>query len=288
MFDFLKKIFGLQKYKTEYRQVNVAPGNAIVTEYKNAIGQVYGSGTVFLRKGERITAAFDLRPQFELIKMENVVTADLIPLTIRVSIGYCIKPADPDDDEFSIIKERNYGLFPVHPETLIKATYNVGIGGWKAWVIRVVRNQVRKHILSYSLIEVYALKGSGAENSQRIRQIGTEVLNEINSFSPHSVGITVFSVNILQIILPDELEQSRQKSFGSKEDLKITELSVEQQKIILTRRLQKLKERCAIKGIDIEPHYLIEIEDIEVDLKELTQQNKNEMIVNAAQQSHFC
>jgi hypothetical protein len=39
--------------------------------------------------------------------------------------------------------------------------------------------------------------------------------------------------------------------------------SIRQQAINFSRRLQKLQEIYAIKGIDTEPHYLIEIEDIE-------------------------
>jgi hypothetical protein len=45
--------------------------------------------------------------------------------------------------------------------------------------------------------------------------------------------------------------------------------SIKQQIINLTRRLQKLREIQALKGIDMEPHYLIEIEDIEKRLEEL-------------------
>ena len=50
---------------------------------------------------------------------------------------------------------------------------------------------------------------------------------------------------------------------------------VSKQEILnLSRRLQKLREVRALKGIDTEPHYLLEIEDIEATLAELTQQRK--------------
>ena len=51
--------------------------------------------------------------------------------------------------------------------------------------------------------------------------------------------------------------------------------SVDQQIINLSRRLQKLREIQALKGIDLEPHYLIEIEDIEEELEELQKQRKD-------------
>jgi hypothetical protein len=51
--------------------------------------------------------------------------------------------------------------------------------------------------------------------------------------------------------------------------------SIKQQIINLTRRLQKLREIQALKGIDLEPHYLIEIEDLEARLDELQQQRKS-------------
>ena len=50
--------------------------------------------------------------------------------------------------------------------------------------------------------------------------------------------------------------------------------SVEQQIINLSRRLDKLREIKALKGIDTEPHILIEIEDIEKELQALQAQRK--------------
>ena len=49
----------------------------------------------------------------------------------------------------------------------------------------------------------------------------------------------------------------------------------EQEILNLSRRLQKLREIRALKGIDTEPHYLLEIEDIEATLDELTRQRKH-------------
>ena len=43
----------------------------------------------------------------------------------------------------------------------------------------------------------------------------------------------------------------------------------------LSRRLNKLQEIKALKGIDTEPHYLIELEDIEKELNELLEHKKN-------------
>jgi hypothetical protein len=49
----------------------------------------------------------------------------------------------------------------------------------------------------------------------------------------------------------------------------------EQEILNLSRRLQKLREIRALKGIDTEPHYLLEMEDIEATLNELTRQRKH-------------
>ena len=48
--------------------------------------------------------------------------------------------------------------------------------------------------------------------------------------------------------------------------------SVETELSNLTRRLQKLKEYRSLKGIDTEPHHLIEIEDLETAVTELQEQ----------------
>ena len=51
--------------------------------------------------------------------------------------------------------------------------------------------------------------------------------------------------------------------------------SLEVQISYLSRRLNKLQEIVAVKGIDTEPHYLIEIEDLQEKLNELLEQRKN-------------
>ena len=51
--------------------------------------------------------------------------------------------------------------------------------------------------------------------------------------------------------------------------------SIEVQISNLSRRLTKLREIEAMKGIDTEPHYLIEIEDLQKKLDELLEQRKN-------------
>lgn len=52
-------------------------------------------------------------------------------------------------------------------------------------------------------------------------------------------------------------------------------LSIEVQISHLSRRLNKLREIKAIKGIDTEPHYLIEIDNLQEKLDELLEQKKN-------------
>jgi hypothetical protein len=51
--------------------------------------------------------------------------------------------------------------------------------------------------------------------------------------------------------------------------------SIEPQIMYLSRRLQKLREIQAVKGIDTEPHHLIEIEDLEAKLNELSKQRRD-------------
>jgi hypothetical protein len=51
--------------------------------------------------------------------------------------------------------------------------------------------------------------------------------------------------------------------------------SIEPQIMYLSRRLQKLREIQAVKGIDTEPHHLIEIDDLEAKLNELSKQRRD-------------
>ena len=77
---------------------------------------------------------------------------------------------------------------------------------------------------------------------------------------------------ICQQLRPNVIWRSSDSALADPKELRHT-LDVQIRNV--SRRLNKLREIEAVKGIDTDPHYLIEIEDLEKKLDELRKQRKN-------------
>jgi hypothetical protein len=105
-----------------------------------------------------------------------------------------------------------------------------------------------------------------ARTNVKVRESqGSQILEQHTLGSPRIGGITPAAASAGKF---GSTQSSQIENFSD-------DTSIKQQIINLTRRLQKLREIQAIKGIDTEPHYLIEIEDIEKQLDELQKQRKD-------------
>lgn len=189
-------------------KVIVTPGNAVVMEKGGKITGIYGPG-VFLTGKERIRQIFDLRLQFDIQELDNVITADRIPLKITLGVGYKITPA-PNPNALSVLKEKNYGLFPVAKETLCKAAFNATAGGWTGFAKGAPASQLRDQIMAHRFNELFEIHTEKQDisirvNERQIKHIETAILDTVNGFADTAMGVTITGVDIVEITLPDDV-----------------------------------------------------------------------------------
>ncbi len=194
-------------------KIIVKPGSAIVLETETAVSRICGPGVVIMGQDEKIRMVFDLRPQFDVTTLENVITADQISLTMEVGVGYRIQPASNPDDP-SVIKESNFGLFPVHKETLLKAAFNGTAAGWTGFGANAPLGALRDQIMTHRLDELFELGGNALDpthkrvNDQQIKLIEQAVVDTVNGFATDNMGVEITGVDIRQIDLPDEVVEA--------------------------------------------------------------------------------
>ncbi|RMF02297.1 MAG: SPFH domain-containing protein [Chloroflexi bacterium] len=192
-------------------KIFVKPGNAIITERGGKITGIHGPGVVQTVKNEMIRTVFDLRKQSVTQVVENVITADRIPLTIEMGIVYQITPADPVTP--GVLKESKFGVFPVDIQTLTKAGFNGTSGGWKGFGDNVPVGRLRDQVMAHQLDELFDFNVtagtlSARVNSRKIKEIEDAILAEINSFADDGMGITYGNIDIREISLPKDVRDA--------------------------------------------------------------------------------
>jgi len=85
------KAGGLLKFLGGPGKVVIRPGNAVVFEQGGKVSRIEGPGVVITKRAEIIKAIVDLRPQFVLREVENVLTRDRVPLKLTLGIGFQIE-----------------------------------------------------------------------------------------------------------------------------------------------------------------------------------------------------
>jgi regulator of protease activity HflC (stomatin/prohibitin superfamily) len=190
-------------------KIIIAPGNAVVLEKAGKISRICGAGIVITTRFERIRQIFDLRPQFNIVSVENVVTANQIPLTIELGVGYRLKPASNPNTP-GVIKD-NMDAFPVEEETLRRAAFNHTAGQWTGFGQGVVISNLRDQIMAHTLEELFELvpgsSGTPTVNRRRVQIIEETIQKEINEFAGN-LGVLITGVDIRQIMLPGQVEES--------------------------------------------------------------------------------
>lgn len=205
---------GFAKTWLSLGRVIIQPGNVVVFQKGGKITRICGPGIVATERNEFIRGApFDLRPQFHLETLKNVITADRIPLEIEVGIGYQLKPATHLDDPSVItarIKEdEEVKLFPISRETLRRAAFNVT--DWHLLAQGACKNILRDQIMAHTIDELFTIQTGAASvrvNQRQIKIIEQAVQEAVNSFAIDNVGVEITGVDVRQITLPDDVKEA--------------------------------------------------------------------------------
>lgn len=192
---------GLEIEGLSLGRLTIRAGNAAILEKGGKITRICGPGRVIIGKGERIRKHFDLRRQFKVDMVKNVITADKIPLDIEIGISYQLKRA-ADPNAAGVLKEETFGLYAVDTDTLLKAAFSGTGFGWLGVATAGPVSALRDQIMTLKLEEIFDLTaGSVGPSARRVAQIETEIRDSVNGFAGN-LGAEVLSIDIREIHLP--------------------------------------------------------------------------------------
>jgi regulator of protease activity HflC (stomatin/prohibitin superfamily) len=193
--------------------VVIKPGNAVVFERGGTVTQIKGPGVARTRAFERIKEVVDLRPQWDTIETEDVQTRDGIPLHIRASVGYQIEPLPETERRLGRgegppgpFKGTIEGAHPVHPNSVFRAVYLSGTGGWQAATRGAAELALRDAIGRRTLAEIYGQAADDAVTPTIVPRLEKEALTDAERWALQwGVAITVIDITALEA--PDEVRE---------------------------------------------------------------------------------
>ncbi|MCB0211773.1 MAG: SPFH domain-containing protein [Anaerolineae bacterium] len=276
-------------------KITIKAGNAIVTEKGAKITGIHGPGVVITSSGESIREVFDLRPQNVTHELKDVITHDKIPLKIVLGVGYRITPA-ANPNLPNVLKEKNLGVYPVEKQTLQRAAFNSGAGGWKGFGENVAVGHLRDQIMAHRFDDIFVISDYDDDISIRvderqIKKIENSIKNAINSFDDKNLGVIITSVDIKEIHFPEKIREKLTTELTTlvEERIKqtqakyiVTEARARAQARILSGQgeaearaaffrevLQELKKEDAFDDIELVNSVLKQMSSTMVDIEEL-------------------
>lgn len=190
--------------------VVIKPYNAVVFERVGKITHIEGPGVFLTYLFEFPKHIIDLRPQWESLVVEEVLTKDMIPLLIKCGMGYRIESRDQtakqvkdglevaDGDQFPGIIS---GEYPVYKRTIFKAAYGPA-GDWKITTRGATITKLREVVAEYELQDIYHLYKERKEFI--LTEIGRRTKEEVAKIA-HHWGVNVSTVNIDAIEVPEAI-----------------------------------------------------------------------------------
>jgi regulator of protease activity HflC (stomatin/prohibitin superfamily) len=204
--------------------VIVRPGNAAVLQHTGQISQIVGPGRYRTRRHEKIRHMLRLGPLWETQDVENVLTRDGVPLTVRLGVGYMLEPkADTDQRAGPPAKPRVIGGdYPVYEDTLRKAVLNVTPAGWEITAFAGSESQLRDIVGTYTLDQLFGLataEGSGDvefhESQRVIKRIEERIMKNFGPPAAEHAGIKIRIVDIQSVKVPAQVEEQMLEAWSS-------------------------------------------------------------------------
>jgi regulator of protease activity HflC (stomatin/prohibitin superfamily) len=253
----------------------IRAGNAVVFERGGKISQIAGSGLVLLKRYERIRAIFELRPQSETRKTENVLTKDRIPLTVVMGAGFQIEPKEVTDQrpesfvepDGEALSEVIGTLYKTYKATLEKAVYHAPPSGWGVMIPGAAQSLLRDVIATYNFDEIFKRVGEvegepgGFDPDQRtIKAIENKIMERLSAASLQR-GAQVRGIDIREIRIREDVLEKMLDWWGAewKRKIAIKEAEGEREAIIVKADGEKI---AFLKLADAEARALAALEGV--------------------------
>ncbi len=196
----------------------VRPGNAVVLQHTGTISQIVGPGRHRVRRHEKIRQIVRLGPLWETKNVENVLTRDGVPLTIRLGVGYGIELKEDTDRRAGPPANPRVieGDYPVYEDTIRRAVLNVTPAGWEVTAVAGCESRLRDIVGTYTLDQLFGLEtleraadeGVEFHESERVvKRIEQRILDNFAPIAAATFGVRIRTVDIQSVKVPEQVEE---------------------------------------------------------------------------------
>lgn len=204
----------------------VGEGNVVVLERGGQLSRILGMGTHTLRHGEWFKEPVETKGIHDLrggggpaMEVKDVRTKDGVPLEIKIG-GGCKLELKSDTDKrpasryagaessSPVIAPNSH--YPVYEETIRKAVYQTGKGGWQTAFPGGAVGPLRNVVARYTFDQIFPSPGPEDERATHQRvvaQMQKEIMEEIGQ-KPAANGIVAGGISIQEIKPPEEMRQA--------------------------------------------------------------------------------
>jgi regulator of protease activity HflC (stomatin/prohibitin superfamily) len=203
--------------------VVIRPGNVVVFERRGEITRVVGPGVVQTKRFEQIRKILELKPMWQPMMAENVLTRDRIPLRVVFGVGYQLEPksvvdarpeADTPPDGVALTPLLSDGVYQVYEGSVRKAVFQTA-GDWQLTSNAVGENLLRDVMATYAFDQIFRRRDQVldtkspepfAADQRTIREIEERVLEEHGKLAM-AWGVHIRGFDIKAVELPEETQE---------------------------------------------------------------------------------
>ena len=226
--------------------VIIKPYNAVVLERSGEVTQIEGPGKVLMKRHERLKEIIDLLAQGQIFEW-NALSKDKVPLTGKAFMGFRIESreqakerGDRGDFETKNFSGVISGPYPVYRRTLYRAVY--GTRPDKNWITQTIgaaQGAIGNTIRQYRLDEIFVVDEEERLSTQE------NILLEIIGKAKESVtgaalnwGVSVSGLNIIDIKMPEEVQEHFVELWKVKSQKEIKDIQVEGETQVLKKTIE--------------------------------------------------
>ena len=228
-------------------RMTIYPGFVVALHKRGKLSRAVGLGTTMLERGEQIRAIIPLGGQAGVNEIENVLTADRVPLTFHVLHVVQMEPAEvtaerPDEiqNDHRIGDEYDLCYESVAKKVALKAP-----DGWDS-MKGMIASTLKDVVMSCNFDDLFKIGESDelavSINERKIAEIENIIKEKVELTGPGK-GLVLRAVDISQVDFPEEIRDKINKQATALLDTQIELTKAKAQKETAEYDAQAIQER---------------------------------------------
>lgn len=229
-------------------QITIYPGFVVALHKRGRFTRAVGLGSTMLERGEQIRAIIPLGTQAGVNKIEQVLTADRVPLTFHVLHVVQMEPAEVTAAQPDAVTGNDHTIGDEYDKCYESVAKKVALkapDGWKAMKGGIESN-LKDVVMSCNFDDLFKIGESDelavSINERKIAEIENIIKEKVEVTGPGK-GLVLKAVDISQVDFPEEISDKINKQATALLDTKIELTKARSQGETAQHKASALKEK---------------------------------------------